>query len=100
MQHSNTTPLLPASIGGATGIEEEKAVAVLVPGNMGVAVNDDARVGEFLSCDFFTGVRIAKDMHNTDATMPYHYFAFDRQRSYYFFLFDIALYSNNRGDNF
>jgi hypothetical protein len=54
MQLPNTAPLLPASIRGTTGIKEEQAVAVLVPGDMAVAINDNASVGKLLSRDFFT----------------------------------------------
>ena len=77
IQQSNTASLLPAPIGGAARIEQEKTFVVLVPGDMAVAVDYDASVGKFLPRDFFTVMGIAEYMHNANATMANHNFAFD-----------------------
>jgi hypothetical protein len=47
MQQPDATPLLSASIGSASWIEQEEPEAIFILWDMAVAVNDDAGIGKF-----------------------------------------------------
>src|SRR5258708_16067203 len=62
---------------------------------MTVPKDHAASIWKLLARHALTGMRIAQDMYNADPTVSNHNLAFDRQRSNYLFLLDIALHSHH-----